>query len=229
MRRIGMVVAVEIDAVLKKYKGGLTHIECDAFDIKQFNTDNYILFIVTCGVGEIAAAAATQYLISEYNVDLIVNFGVVGGLTHEMAVAKICVVKSVVHYDFDTSAYQGCEKARYLQYPSIYIPTTCDLVETAVRIRPELKVVVCASGDKFVAEERNKRDLHDEFGADICEMEAAGIVLTCNRNNVPCLLIKAVSDAMDGGAEEFTREVDRCAEICLDTVGEILDFEGRLF
>ncbi|MCI6093895.1 MAG: 5'-methylthioadenosine nucleosidase, partial [Clostridium sp.] len=63
-----------------------------------------------------------------------------------------------------------------------------------------------------------KRSLHDEFNADICEMEAAGIALTCNRSSVPCLLIKAVSDAVEGGAEEFAREIDRCAELCLETL-----------
>lgn len=43
-----------------------------------------------------AAAAATQFLISQMQVDFIVNFGVVGGLTEEMTKTKMCVVESVV-------------------------------------------------------------------------------------------------------------------------------------
>ena len=49
----------------------------------------------------------TQFLISKFDVDLIVNFGVVGGLTPEMELAKTCIVESVIHYDFDTSEADG--------------------------------------------------------------------------------------------------------------------------
>ena len=38
--------------------------------------------------------------------------------------------------------------------------------------------VVCASGDKFIADSEQKIKVHEMFDADICEMEAAGIVLT---------------------------------------------------
>lgn len=92
------------------------------------------------------------------------------------------------------------------------------MLNAAVRLEPSLKRVICASGDRFIASADEKRSLHDEFNADICEMEAAGIALTCNRSSVPCLLIKAVSDAVEGGAEEFAREIDRCAELCLETL-----------
>ena len=57
------------------------------------------LFVIHAGCGELAAAAATQLLIICYKVDLVVNFGVVGGLTPQMALLKCCVVRSVVHYD----------------------------------------------------------------------------------------------------------------------------------
>ena len=38
-------------------------------------------------------------------------------------------------------------------------------------------------------------------------MEAAAIVMTCDRAGIPCLLIKAVSDGVTGGEEE-------CAWLC---------------
>ena len=53
-------------------------------------------------------------------------------------------------------------------------------------------------------------------------MEAAGIVLTCDRCGVPCLLIKTVSDGITGGAEEFFKEVSRSADICLEITDEIM-------
>ena len=190
-----------------------------------YNDENYEMIIVKSGAGEIAAAAAAQYLISVHDVDMIVNFGVVGGLTEEMSVAKLAVVESVVHYDFDVSEYISTRKAQYANYPSVYIPADERLVELAVDIEPSLKKVICASGDKFIGSPERKQALNLEYGADICEMEAAGIVLTCNRSGIPCLLIKAVSDSMQGGAQEFQKEFERCADICLETVERIIDSE----
>lgn len=222
-KKIGMIVAVEIDAVLKKYGKNLEKVEAKGFEVMRLALDNYEIIIVKSGAGEIAASAAAQYLISVHDVDMIVNFGVVGGLTEEMSVAKLAIVESVVHYDFDVSDwFNAVEPARYMNYPSKFIPTDRALLEAALKAEPSLKPVVCASADKFVGKPEKKRELHEKHGADICEMEAAGIVLTCDRCGVPCLLIKAVSDSIHGGADEFEKEVNRCAEICLDTLEKVI-------
>ena len=146
----------------------------------------------------------------------------VGGLTEEMALARTVVVESVVHYDFDTSAWDGCERGRYAAYPTPFIPTTKALVDKAQALFPELQRVVCASADKFVEGREAKSSLHERFGADICEMEAAAVVLTCNRALVPCLVIKTVSDGITGGAEQFSKEVDRSAELCLAVADAVI-------
>lgn len=67
-----------------------------------------------------------------------------------------------------------------------------------------------------------KEELHNRFNADICEMEAAGIVLTSNRNKVPCLMIKTVSDSITGGAEEFRCAIDESARICMEITSKII-------
>lgn len=223
-KRIGLIVAVEISAVLNKYGDKLEKLPSRGFETLRLKLDDYTLYIVKSGAGEIASAAAAQYLITAFDVDMILNFGVVGGLTPEMSVAKLALVKSIVHYDLDISGWiDSCEKGRYAQYPSAFIPVNKTLYEAALKVEPSLQPVVCASADKFIGDPEKKRELHEEFGADICEMEAAGIVLTCDRNNVPCLFIKAVSDSIEGGVEEFEKEVDRCAEICLETLHKVMD------
>ena len=91
----------------------------------------------------------------------------------------------------------------------------------------QISAVVCASGDKFIAEPEQKIRVHEMFGADICEMEAAGIVLTCNRNQVPCMLVKCVSDGIEGGFEEFKETMDAAADLCLEVVEKIVAGMGR--
>ena len=222
MKRIGMIVAVEMEALLSRYGEPIKEERRAGFPVLFYEPEGYELVVLNPGAGELAAAAAAQLLISVYEVDLVLNYGVVGGLTEEMGATRACVVESVVHYDFDTSAWDGCEPGRYLAYPGPRIPTTPALVEKARAVCPELKPVVCASADKFVAEPERKRELHERFGAEICEMEAAGIVLTCNRCGVPCLLIKTVSDSITGGAEEFERELLRTSSLCLQIADRVM-------
>ena len=128
----------------------------------------------------------------------------------------------VVHYAFDTSAVDHIPVGRYLQYPDVYIPATHALVEQARALFPQLFPVICASADRFVDKAEDKRALHETYGAHICEMEAAGIVLTCDRAGVPCLLLKIVSDGITGGAEEFQATKAEAADLCMELVDRLL-------
>jgi adenosylhomocysteine nucleosidase len=223
MIKVGMLIAVEIDALLGKYGENHEIIDCHGFKIYKYTIKNSEIFAIHSGAGQVYAAAATQLLICKFDVNFILNFGVVGGLTEEMTLEKTCVVKSVVHYDFDTSAADKCEVGRYLEYPDIFLPTDKNLLDLALKIKPELKQVICASGDKFIASKIEKEKLHREFKADICEMEAAAIVLICNKCKVPCLLIKTVSDSIKGGADEFFKSVDTSAQICMEICSKVIE------
>lgn len=223
MKKIGMVVAVEMDSVRSRY-GHAEKIENrENYPLYAYEMPSGCLYVLHCGIGELAAAAGTQFLISQYQVDLVVNFGVVGGLTEEMSKQKVCLVERVVHHDFDLSEFMPVQPGQYPAYPDVFLPATPELVEKASQLHPELKRVVCASGDQFVGTAEKKRALHERFSADICEMEAAGVLLTCLHNAVPCLLVKAVSDGLEGGAEEYHRELEHAAELCLGIVDEIIN------
>lgn len=222
MKRIGMLVAVEIDSVLCRYGTPGETLHYPGYTVLTYQNDGYTLYVLNSGAGQIAAAAGVQFLISELHVEMIVNFGVVGGLTPEMAQTRTCLVERVVHYEFDTSPIDNCEVGRHLEYPDIYLPATPELVKRALEIEPSLKTVTCASGDKFVDTAQRKAALHTEFGADICEMEAAAIVLTCDRNGIPCLMIKTVSDSLTGGAKEFLTGLARTSEVCLEVADRII-------
>ena len=222
MKRIGMLVAVEMGAVLSRYGSAASAEERHGFQVYLYDMQGYRLYVIKSGAGEIAAAAAAQLLIDRYEVEMIVNFGVVGGLTEEMAQTETCVVERVVHYDFDTSAYDNTRPGQYAEYPDEYLYPTPELVERAVAIAPELRRVTCASGDKFVDGQQAKAALHERWGAHICEMEAAAVVLTCGRAKLPCLLIKTVSDGLLEGAEAFGDALQRTSEQCLAVADRII-------
>ena len=53
-------------------------------------------------------------------------------------------------------------------------------------------------------------------------MESAGILLSCRRAEVPCLLIKAVSDGLTEGGEAFYSALEHCADLCLSVTDRII-------
>ena len=79
MRQIGMLVAVELDSVLRRYGSPENAEELGGFRVFNYRMDGYELHVINSGVGELAAAAATQLLIGHYRAELVVNFGVVEG------------------------------------------------------------------------------------------------------------------------------------------------------
>lgn len=216
---IGMIVAVdeEIDAMLNKMGEPSQSIADSGYELRKYSIEPHELYVIRSGAGQVYAAAATQLLISKYEAEIIVNFGICGALTEKMSLCRCCVVEKVVHYNFDTSAVDGWEAGRHEEYPDVYIPADAGLVALALKSEPSLTPVICASGDKFIADPKEKKELSLKYGADICEMEAAGILLTANRSKTPALLIKAVSDSVDGGAEEYEKMAYEAAGLCIRT------------
>ena len=222
-RRVGLVVAIEMNAIFERY-GNCKEIGSSAgFKLFLVERDNYSIYIAQSGMGECAAAAACQFLISKCNVSMIINFGVVGGLTPEMKQLKVCLVEKVVHYKYDCTEFLPMVLGQVDGYDSIFIKTNENLVKHASMLEDALTLVTCCSGDKFIGTAEEKTYLHETFKGDICDMESAGIVLTCDTNKVPCILFKAVSDGLADGADGFFAELENASRKCLETVDRILD------
>lgn len=226
---IGMIVAMssEVAALLEKIGTPAETESPSGFEVMAYSLGKNMLYVVKSGVGEIYAASAAQMLISQYGVKMIVNFGICGGLTDDMALKKAVVVEKAVHYAFDLSEIDDCEVGQYPGYPDVYLPASEELVNLALEADPSLEKVICASADKFVGDPVEKRELHRRFGAKICEMEAAGIILTANRAGVPVLLIKAVSDSASAGPEEYSAMVSEAAASCAAAMMKALEHMSR--
>lgn len=235
MKKIGVVVAMEREAAplfsalgvgdfSKNHSDGcgkcgdVAYFDGDksgAFRIEAFGKE---ILIIISGVGEILAAAATQKLI-DLGAEAIVNFGVAGSLGGG-DVKHTYLVSGVFHYEFDTSALDHSPVGKYSFVPSAIIPTDEKLNKIA-HSAANLKEAICASGNKFVEDGAEKKNLRSMCGATVCEMEAAGVALTAFYHGVPCLILKTVSDG-EGGADEYERTVDEAASVAAEVVKSIL-------
>lgn len=224
IKKIGLVVAMDkeitpflqTDGVLIKEETTCGH------KVFFYNLKGKELCLIKSGIGEIHASSATAILIGVYKCDVILNFGVCGSLVDEIGVLNAVIVEGVVHYDFDLSPIDKVLVGQYPDYDSPLISTNQELRNLVLKINPTLKEVVCASADKFVENQAIKEDLYKKYQAKVCDMECAGILITCNKANVPCLIIKAVSDGK-GGQEEYFKRVKNASLVYINTLVKCIE------
>lgn len=219
---IGIMVAVEFDAFYTLYGEPIEKYEHGKIEIYKYNIHGKNVFVANSSAGQIRATIATTLLLELYKCDIILNYGVVGALSTQDLEA-LAVVENVVYYEWDTSGIDPVEKGQFELFDSIYIPTTKRLMEMALEIDPKLEKVNLASGEKFVDDPAEKQNLKKTWNCDIVDMEGAGIAITCHIYGKEFLMIKAVSDTLAGGANEFLENLSKASRTVTKTLDKIIE------
>lgn len=162
--------------------------------------------VVKCGMGKVNAGICAHTLISHYGVTEVINTGVGGSLDNRIDIGDIVVSEDVVQHDFDVSVI-GFQKGE-IPYTGLYaFPADPVLREAAVKAvretSPDINVFegrVC-SGDQFIASSEQKKRIVEHFGGLCCEMEGAAIAQACYLNQIPYVIIRAISDKADHSEE----------------------------
>ncbi len=220
--KIGLVIAIERELRAFLESGSeVSEQKIGKKTVYHARMGNHDVYALLSGCGEIDAAAGTQLLISCLDCEMIMNFGVTGGLEPSLRVEDLFVVDRVCHYDFDTSPIDPVKKHQYAEFEDEYIPLDATLIQKARQCMPELRLAAVASGDHFVEDRTEKLQLAS-LGCQICDMEIAAIARTAILNGVPCLSIKCISDTMDGDGGDFVRNVRRSAEKAFAVIRQLL-------
>ncbi len=163
--------------------------------------------VVRCGIGKVNAAVCTQILIDIFEVSAIINTGVAGGLYPNINIGDIVISSDTVEHDMDVVAF-GYDKGTIPRMDTSFFEADQKLVDRARKaaelIKGEHKVYVAriASGDQFISSMQVKENIYSTFTAYCAEMEGAAIAHTCYLNQVPFVIIRAISDKADQNADE---------------------------
>ena len=164
------------------------------------------LVIVRSGIGKVNAAVCAQLLISIFNVKLIINTGVAGGLAEDIDIADVVLSTELVQYDMDASNF-GYRPGEIPRMNIVKFPADKELIaifeEVFAGLDMDIKLYkgIVASGDRFVADNIIKQEIKEKFGAACVEMEGAAIAHVAYLNNLPCLVIRTISDKANDNAE----------------------------
>ena len=151
MKRLGLLVAVEIDAVNELLGSPKWKKEEYGFPISCYELKGNELIVIHSNAGELAASEATSVLILEYGVKTIFNFGIVGALTHKIGDTPLVFVKEVVHSDADLSQIDHVPVGQHAGFDTPFIHLDEEYLNLASQVYPDIPLVRCASGDRFVS------------------------------------------------------------------------------
>ena len=157
------------------------------------------IVLVVSGEGKVNAAAGTCAAIAQ-GADVIVNFGVAGGLKADTTeVAELYLIDKVVQYDFDLVQLTGKPMGTLPDEEDNFLPLFCP----ASLDFPRRSL---GTGDRFNDSPADHRLLLD-LGCDVREMELGAIAQVCKYAGVPCVSVKAISDVYGSGSttEQFRK------------------------
>ena len=216
MIRVGIIGAMdeEVD-ILKEIMDIQDTVEKSGLRFYIGKLEDKDVVLVRCGIGKVNAALCTQILLSEFNVNSIVNTGVAGALHDELGVYDIVISTDAMYHDFDTTVF-GNKIGEIPRMDTSIFKADEKLINAAyesskkeVRSHKVVKGRV-VTGDIFISSMELKDKLVNELGAYCGEMEGAAIAHVCHVNKVPFVIIRAMSDKADGSAdvtyEEFVQE-----------------------
>lgn len=185
--------------------------------------------VVRCGIGKVNAAVCTQVLVDLFHVQYIINTGVAGGLYPELNIGDIVISSDTVEHDMDASAV-GNPRGEIPRMKKTYFEADTKLIESAQAaaqaLKGDQKVFIgrIASGDQFVCSMKVKEDIYTTFTAYCAEMEGAAIAHTCFLNQIPFVIIRAISDKADQSADvNFEEFVDIAAKNASSMVVKIIE------
>ena len=174
--------------------------------------------VVQCGIGKVNAGICAQILISVFGVTHVINTGVAGSLDNAIDIGDIVVSVDAVQHDYDVSPI-GFHKGE-IPYTGLYAFQADErlrslAVSAGKEAAPEIRIFegrVC-SGDQFIASSAQKSRILSDFGGMCCEMEGAAIAQVCYLNQVPFVIIRAISDKADDSEEMSYQEFEAAAAL----------------
>ncbi len=163
--------------------------------------------VICCaGMGKVAAAAATQLLCTSFSCEAVIFSGIAGNMSEEITVNDVVLGETVVYHD--------AEIAMIIQsYPNLdEYKGDALLLEMAQKACLEVGVKFIkgkiATGDLFIGDNATKADINRRVNPDCVEMEGAAVSHVAAKNDVPSLIIRAMSDNADDAAGEEVKGND---------------------
>ena len=183
--------------------------------------------LARCGVGKVNAGVTVQMMVDKFGIGAIINTGVAGSLDEKINIGDIVLATGAVYHDMEAVAF-GYKPGQVPQMDVFEFPTDEKLIQLAEdachRVNPDIKTFRgrVASGDQFIADRETKNRIKSTFDPVCVEMEGCAMAHAAYLNEIPCLIIRAISDKADDSAEmDYPTFEAKAAVHCANMVEEM--------
>lgn len=229
---LGIIGAMDTEvAKLKEVMEDVNITKAASMEFYEGKLNGARAVVVKAGVGKVNAACCTQALIDHFPVSCVINTGIAGSLKAEIDIGDVVLATDAVEHDMDVAAlgyapgkipdmdvesFEADEKLRKIAKES------CEKVNPDISVY-EGRVV---TGDQFISSKEKKAWLTETFGGCCAEMEGAAIAHAAYLNQVPFLIVRAISDKADDSAQMDYPTFE--AKAIEHSVRLIVEMAGRL-
>lgn len=223
MTKLGIIGAMQVEVeLLLGAMENKTETNIAGSTFYEGTLEGLDVVVVQCGVGKVNAAICAQILCSSFGVSHLVNTGIAGSLCADLDIGDLVVSTDAMYHDFDCVNF-GYPYGKIPGMDVISFPADENMVSyafaAAESVNPgHTKKGRIASGDQFVAVKELKEQIIARTTGLCTEMEGAAIAQTAYRNQIPFVILRAISDKADDSAEmdypTFERiAAHRCADV----------------
>jgi adenosylhomocysteine nucleosidase len=179
------------------------------------------VMVVKTGIGKVNSAATAILVLERFNPSEVLVTGISGGLHKELGPGDIIIAEKTAQHDYGDLTANGMQREGTRspvtgQRNPVLIPGDARLLAVAEAAAKRVKITpfetrngprtpairkgIVVTGDVFVADPAKSAELHKSLNADAVEMEGAAVAQICHQQDVPCLVIRSISDMADADA-----------------------------
>ncbi|MEK0306146.1 5'-methylthioadenosine/S-adenosylhomocysteine nucleosidase [Bifidobacterium favimelis] len=153
------------------------------------------------GMGTVNIASATQYLIDAYGPEAVIFSGIAGNLNKDLHINDVVLGGTLRYLDSDMRLIAQSAPRTEDFHSDPHLLRLAEQALTDMGITHKTGTI--ATGNYFVDSPQAVARVKEETGADAVEMEGAAVCHVAARNQVPALVIRALSDNADTDYEVF--------------------------
>ena len=207
MSVIGIIGAMEEEVAALKEKMEIKRVLKKAsMEFCEGTLQGKPVVVVRSGIGKVNAGLCTQILADVFEVKKVINTGIAGSLDARIDIGDIVISTEALQHDMDATQF-GYPLGQIPRMETLAFPADAEMAKIAKEaceaVNPDIKVFSgrVVTGDQFIANKEVKDRIKTNFDGLCTEMEGAAIAQAAWLNEIPFVIIRAISDKADDSAE----------------------------
>ena len=207
MSVIGIIGAMEEEVAALKEKMEIKRVLKKAsMEFCEGTLQGKPVVVVRSGIGKVNAGLCTQILADVFEVKKVINTGIAGSLDARIDIGDIVISTEALQHDMDATQF-GYPLGQIPRMETLAFLADAEMAKIAKEaceaVNPDIKVFSgrVVTGDQFIANKEVKDRIKTNFDGLCTEMEGAAIAQAAWLNEIPFVIIRAISDKADDSAE----------------------------